>query len=448
MALHAFNALNRNILYDTQSEAVLAVDALVYDLIRLETDLTDEEKIEILSDRYEAAAVKEAIGELNSLYEEGLLRTESSFAPVQKPVPVIKAMCLHVAHDCDLRCKYCFASQGDFKGSRELMDLETGKKALDFLVAGSGNRRNLEVDFFGGEPLLNFEVVKELTLYGEKLNRETGKNIRFTLTTNGVLLDDDKIEFINRHMSNVVMSLDGRKEVHDRMRPTRNGKGSYDHVLEKFKKLIAARGEKDSFIRGTFTGYNLDFDKDVLHFFDEGFKTVSMEPVVTDDRMDYAIREEHLPEVLEGYERLAEAYLQRRSEDPDLRFFHFLVDLQSGPCLAKKRMGCGAGVEYISVTPSGELYPCHQFVGEKEFLIGTLDEGIQNEELVRKFSEADIDHKESCQSCWNQNFCSGGCHANAWFHNRSLTEPYAPGCEMQKKRSELALGLHAAEACE
>ncbi len=381
--------------------------------------------------------------------EEGLLTTEDAEdTPVIKPTPVIKALCLHVAHDCDLRCKYCFASQGDFKGRRELMDLDTGKKALDFLVEHSGNRRNLEVDFFGGEPLLNFDVVKELTLYGKELNQKTGKNIRFTLTTNGVALDDEKIAFINEHMTNVVMSLDGRREVHDLMRTTINNKGSYDLVMGSFQKLLASRGKKDSFIRGTFTGYNLDFDQDVLHFFDEGFEKVSMEPVVTDESLDYAIREVHLPRVLEGYERLARAFVERRRNNKNLQFFHFMVDLEQGPCLAKKRMGCGAGVEYVSVTPAGDLYPCHQFVGETDFCIGNLDEGITDTERVKEFFLADVDHKEACRHCWNRNFCSGGCHANAWFHNGSLLKPYEAGCVMQKKRTELALAMHAAESHE
>ena len=445
MALHSFTALDQRILYDTNTETLLSVDPLVYDLLSCAEEMTESEKVRTLSSKYSEEEIREALAELRELTQEGLLSKEADDpAPVQRPEPVIKAMCLHVAHDCDLRCAYCFASQGDFKGQRALMELETGKRALDFLIAHSGNRRNLEVDFFGGEPLLNFDVVKALTLYGKQRNEETGKNIRFTITTNGVALDDEKIDFLNEHMVNIVMSLDGRKEVHDRMRPTRNGKGSYDLVLSNFKRLVSQRKDKDSFIRGTFTGYNLDFDRDVLHFFDEGFETVSMEPVVTDESLDYAIREEHLPEILAGYERLAKAFLERERENPRLKFFHFLVDLDNGPCLAKKRMGCGAGTEYISVTPAGEIYPCHQFVGEKEFLIGNLDDGITNTEKIEEFARASVDEKEACRSCWNQNFCSGGCHANAWFNNHSLMEPYTVGCEMQKKRTELALALHAA----
>lgn len=446
MAYHTFEALGQKMLYDPCTEAILQIDSVVYDLMQ-QKESNEQERIEALKARYDKKTLQDALQEIQTLIDDGILSaSDREHEPLARPEPVIKALCLHVAHDCDLRCRYCFASQGDFKGNRELMSAETGKKALDFLVQNSGNRRNLEVDFFGGEPLLNFSVVKELTLYGEALNKKHNKNIRFTITTNGVALDDDKIDFINEHMSNVVMSLDGRKEVHDRMRPTRNQKGSYDTVLPKFKKLLASRGNKDSFIRGTFTGYNLDFDKDVLHFFDEGFTSVSMEPVVTDESLDYAIQKEDLEGIKQSYERLAKEFLQRKRENPALQFFHFMVDLTDGPCLAKKRMGCGAGVEYVSITPNGDIFPCHQFVGEKEFIIGNLEEGINNPALIETFKQANVDQKAACRDCWNQNFCSGGCHANAWFNNQDLMKPYENGCEMQKKRTELALGLHAAES--
>ena len=443
MTLHSFQIVGQSMVYDTVTECILAVDPLVYDLIRLPSEMDPEEKISALSDRYERSEIVEAMAEIKLLIEQELLKPDLKPADiaVTKPEPVIKAMCLHVAHDCDLRCAYCFASQGDFKGARDLMSEETGRAALDFLVANSGNRKNLEVDFFGGEPLLNFEVVKALTLYGEELNRKHDKNIRFTITTNGVSLDAEKSAFINEHMSNVVMSLDGRRDVHNRMRPTVNQKGSYDVVMPKFKALLAERGNRDSFIRGTYTANNLDFYEDVLHYFDEGFEAVSMEPVVTDPKEPYAIREEHVPEILASYEKLAEAYRERQRENPNLKFFHFMVDLTEGPCLAKKRMGCGAGVEYISVTPFGEIYPCHQFVGEEAFRIGTLDEGITRPDIVAQFTDCTVDTKTACKECWNQNFCSGGCHANAYFNNGSIMEPFEIGCEMQKKRTECALAL-------
>lgn len=445
MTLHVYQALQQNICYDTVTDCILSVDKIVYDMMKADPTLRKETIMAALSTEYDRASLENAWEEIQVLISEGLLNPTADVIgpPAQRPAPVIKAMCLHVAHDCDLRCKYCFASQGDFKGDRQLMTEETGRKALEFLVAHSGNRKNLEVDFFGGEPLLNFDVVKALTLYGEELNARHNKNIRFTITTNGVLLDDEKIDFINEHMSNVVMSLDGRKEVHDAMRPTINGKGSYEIVVEKFKKLLEKRGKKDSYIRGTFTGNNLDFHEDVMHYFDLGFQTVSMEPVVTDPKMSYAIREEQLPEVLASYEKLASLYHTRQSLQPELKFFHFMIDLTEGPCLAKRRMGCGAGVEYISVTPFGDIYPCHQFVGETEYRIGSLAEGIIRQDIVDKFTGCSVDTKEACRECWNHSFCSGGCHANAYFNNGTIQEPFALGCEMQKKRTELAIALQA-----
>lgn len=440
--IYTFSTLGRNIVYDTQTESILAVDPLAFHIM----EQIGEDKSTIvasLKNEYSVEAIEETYEEIMQLVEDGILSLteEISTGEITYPKPVIKAMCLHISHDCDLRCKYCFASQGDFHGDRLLMSEETGRKALEFLVENSGNRRNLEVDFFGGEPLMNFDVVKTLTLYGQELNEKYDKNIRFTITTNGLLLDDEKIDFINEHMVNVVMSLDGREQVHDRMRPTVNGKGSYEIVKNNFKRLLEKRGDKDSYIRGTFTKYNLDFDKDVLHYFDEGFQSVSMEPVVTDESLDYAIQKEDVPEVLDAYERLAVAYKKRKDENPDLQFFHFMVDLTDGPCLAKKRSGCGAGVEYVAITPLGEIYPCHQFVGEEDFILGTLDSGIVNTAITESFAKARVDEKEACQSCWNQNFCSGGCHANAYYNNGSILKPYTIGCEMQKKRTECALAI-------
>ena len=323
------------------------------------------------------------------------------------------------------------------------MDLETGKKALDFLVAHSGNRRNLEVDFFGGEPLMNWEVVKALTLYGEELNRTKNKNLRFTLTTNGLGLNDEVNAFLNEHMKNVVLSVDGRRDVNDRMRPTANGRGSFDLIVPKIKRFIESRGDKEYYIRGTFTANNLDFGEDAKEFHRLGFEKISLEPVVTDPEKSYALRDKHLPQILEEYERFAEDYVEIRKRDKDFLFFHYLIDLDGGPCLAKRSIGCGAGVEYICVTPKGEIYPCHQFVGETDFLIGSLDEGITRRDIVEEFQNANVFTKEDCRSCWAKFYCSGGCHANAYYNNGDLKEPYHLGCMMEQKRIECAIGILA-----
>ena len=329
-----------------------------------------------------------------------------------------------------------------------MMDLETGKKALDFLLENSGNRYNLEVDFFGGEPMMNFDVVKQLVDYGRAREKEYNKHFRFTMTTNGLLLDDENIEYLNREMANVVLSLDGRKEINDPMRPTVNGKGSFDTIVPKFQKLIAGRGDKDYYIRGTFTNHNLDFSKDVMLYHDLGFQKTSMEPVVTDPNEEYAIREEHLDQILDEYEKLSKDYLRIREDDPDFLFFHYMIDLSGGPCAYKKSIGCGAGSEYVAVTPTGEIYPCHQFVGEEDFLLGNVDEGIVNKELQKKFHEADVFHKDGCSECWAKYFCSGGCHANAYHNNGTIYEPFEVGCQMERKRLECALTVYAKESSE
>jgi uncharacterized protein len=323
------------------------------------------------------------------------------------------------------------------------MSLEVGKKSLEFLAKNSGNRRNLEVDFFGGEPLMNFQLVKDLVKYGRELEKEYNKNFRFTITTNGVLLDDDKIDFINENMDNVVLSLDGRKEVNDNMRKTISGDGSYDIILPKFKKMVEKRGDKDYYIRGTFTSNNIDFSKDALDFYKEGFKKISIEPVVTSEEMDYALREEHLERVLKEYEKFSADYLDIKKKDEDFYFFHFMIDLTQGPCIIKRAVGCGAGSEYVAVTPEGELYPCHQFVGESEFLIGNVDEGVINTELRDTFKKANVYNKEECRNCWARFYCSGGCHANAYYAHKDFSKPYKLGCEMEKKRIECAISILA-----
>lgn len=442
--IHKFESMGHYILIDIYSGAVHVVSKIVYDIVEDVPNLTQEELIEKYHD-YNKEDIIEAIQEIQTLMERDELFSPAIDAEDihYNPQHVVKAMCLNVSHDCNLRCTYCFASQGDYDGSREVMDLETGKKALDFLVAKSGNRRNLEVDFFGGEPLMNWGVVKALTLYGEELNRTKNKNLRFTLTTNGLGLTDEVNAFLNKHMKNVVLSVDGRKCVNDRMRPTANGRGSFDLIVPRIKRFIESRKDKEYYIRGTFTSNNLDFSEDAKEFHRLGFEKISLEPVVTDPKKSYALREEHLPKILEEYEKFAKEYIEIRKHDKDFLFFHYLIDLDGGPCLAKRSVGCGAGVEYICVTPSGEVYPCHQFVGEKDFLIGTLDDGITEKDIVDGFQKANVFTKEDCKSCWAKFYCSGGCHANAYFNNGDLKEPYRLGCSMEKKRIECAIGILA-----
>lgn len=441
--IHKFKFDDKNIVMDINSGSIFVFDELAYNIV------DDYEKgLDYISDNYdeEKEALKEAYEEINSLVEGGYLFTR---AVEQEDIKynesnVIKALCLHVSHDCDLSCRYCFASGGNFKGERQVMSLETGKKALDFLVEHSGNRRNLEVDFFGGEPLLNFDVVKELTYYGHELNKKYNKNIKFTITTNGTHLNDENIAFINEHMSNAVLSLDGRKEVNDYMRPNRGGQGTFDKIVPKFQKLIETRGDKDYYIRGTFTSNNLDFGADALAFYDLGFRKISLEPVVTDEKEPYALKEEHLERILQEYEDFAKDYIRLNKEE-DFLFYHYMVDLDQGPCLAKRSVGCGAGSEYIAITPEGDIYPCHQFVGEEEFKIGSLDDGIVKKDMRDKFKKANIFNKEDCKNCWARFYCSGGCHANAYYNNGDFMKVYKLGCEMEKKRIECSIGILASE---
>lgn len=445
--IHKFHLNDKYIVLDIASGAVHVVDELVYNLLDDFETISTTELLKKYSTTYDKDEVERAISEIKTLKSEGLLFTEEEIPEglAYNHTNIIKALCLHVAHDCNLKCKYCFAAQGNFNGEALLMPLETGKKAFDFLVANSGNRRNLEVDFFGGEPLMNFDVVKELVAYGRELEKTNNKHFRFTITTNGMLLDDDKITFINENMDNVVLSLDGRKEINDLMRPTPNDKGSFDIIVPKFKKLIESRGDKDYYIRGTFTSYNKDFSKDVMEFYNQGFKKISIEPVVTDENEPYAITEEDLPEILAEYEKFSKEYLDIRKDDKEFLFFHFMIDLSQGPCIIKRMVGCGAGSEYIAVTPTGEIYPCHQFVGEEEFLIGNLTDGIQNTELREEFKCANVLNKDECSKCWARYYCSGGCHANAHYNNGSLMMPYQIGCEMEKKRIECSISILANE---
>lgn len=443
--IHKFYLNDRYVVLDVYSGAVHVVDGIVYDILDYYKDNSLEEIIEKLSGKYKISQIKEAYDEISTLEREGLLYSEEVDTRniSYNSDNVIKAMCLHVAHDCNLRCKYCFASQGDFKGERSLMSLEVGKRALEFLCENSGRRRNLEVDFFGGEPLMNFDLVKELVNYGREIENKYNKHFRFTITTNGVLLDDEKIDYINENMDNVVLSLDGRKDVNDNMRKTVTGKGSYDVIIPKFKELVKRRGYKDYYIRGTFTSYNLDFSEDALHFYNEGFKKISIEPVVTSPENDYALKDEHVDEILREYEKFSKEYIDIKKKDKDFLFFHFMIDLKQGPCLAKRSIGCGAGSEYVAVTPEGELYPCHQFVGNEDFKLGDVFSGVLNTKKREEFKKANVFAKEECKSCWAKFYCSGGCHANAYNTNGDILKPYRIGCEMEKKRIECAISILA-----
>lgn len=443
--IHKFYLNEKHMVLDVNSGSVHVVDELVYNLLDHYLDSDLEDIVKKMEYKYEENEVRQAYEEVRFLEENGMLYSDSQDISnlTYNQDNIVKAMCLHVAHDCNLKCEYCFASQGNFKGERSMMDLETGKKALLYLAQNSGNRRNLEVDFFGGEPLMNFGTVKDLVDYGRSIEQEYNKHFRFTITTNGVLLDDDKIQYINENMDNVVLSLDGRKTVNDAMRLTVGGEGSYDVILPKIKRMVQARGEKDYYVRGTFTSKNLDFGKDAINFHREGFKKISIEPVVAPEEMDYAIREDHLGRILQEYEDFSKEYIRLTQEDKDFMFFHFMIDLDQGPCVVKRAVGCGAGSEYLAVTPEGELYPCHQFVGEKEFLLGTLETGIQNRELRDKFKLANVYNKEECRNCWARFYCSGGCHANAHYAHNDIMKPYEIGCEMEKKRIECALSVLA-----
>ena len=448
--VHQYKNNGYNIVLDVNSGAIHIVDDLVYDVIPLFETCTREEIISRLGQDYLEDEIIEGYEEVKALAEEQQLFTEDEYENYmeqfkERPT-VVKALCLHIAHDCNLACRYCFAEEGEYHGRKALMSYEVGKAALDFLIAESGNRRNLEVDFFGGEPLLNFEVVKKLVAYGREQEKLHNKNFRFTLTTNGVLLNDEIMEFANREMANVVLSIDGRKEVNDRMRPFRKGAGSYDLIVPKFQKFAESRNQEKYYVRGTFTHNNLDFSEDVLHLADLGFQQISVEPVVAKPTESYALKEEDLPKLFEEYDKLAVEMIKRRKENRGFHFFHFMIDLEGGPCVAKRLSGCGSGTEYLAVTPWGDLYPCHQFVGNEEFLMGNVTEGIKSKELQEEFKHCNVYAKEKCRNCFAKFYCSGGCAANSWNFHGSITDAYDIGCELQKKRIECAIMIKAALA--
>ena len=452
--VHRYKNNGYNIVLDVNSGAVHVVDDIVYDVIPyLEQDGETPASIrDSLAGKYPEEEIKAAMDKCQELKESGLLFTEDRYRPAiedfKKRPTVVKALCLHIAHDCNLACQYCFAEEGEYHGRRALMSFEVGKKALDFLIANSGSRRNLEVDFFGGEPLMNWQVVKDLVRYGREQEKIHNKNFRFTLTTNGVLLNDEVMEFCNREMGNVVLSMDGRKEVHDKMRPFRNGKGSYDLIVPKFQKFAESRDQQRYYVRGTFTHHNLDFSEDVLHYADLGFKQVSMEPVVAPPEADYAIREEDVPKICEEYDKLAKEMIKREKEGRGFNFFHFMIDLSGGPCVYKRLSGCGSGTEYLAVTPWGDFYPCHQFVGNEKFLLGNVDTGIVNTEIQDEFKCCNVYAKEKCQKCFARFYCSGGCAANSYNFHGSINDAYDIGCELERKRVECAIMIKAALADE
>ncbi len=449
--IHQYRNNGYNIVLDVNSGAVHVADDLVYDVIELlDAGVPRESVKERLKNKYDSSEVEEALEECEELKKEGVLFTEDIYEKAimdfKARKTVVKALCLHIAHDCNLACRYCFAEEGEYHGRRALMSFEVGKKALDFLIANSGTRRNLEVDFFGGEPLMNWQVVKDLVAYGREQEKLHNKNFRFTLTTNGVLLDDEVMEFCNREMANVVLSIDGRKEVHDYMRPFRKGKGSYDLILPKFQKFAESRGQKNYYVRGTFTRHNLDFSEDVMHLADLGFEQISIEPVVAPESEEYALREEDLPQIFAEYDRLAAEMVRRGREGNGFTFFHFMMDLTGGPCVYKRLSGCGSGTEYLAVTPWGDLYPCHQFVGQEKYLMGNVDEGITRQDIADEFKCCNVYTKEKCRNCFAKFYCSGGCAANSYNFHGTIQDAYDIGCELQRKRVECALMIKAALA--
>ncbi len=439
---------------DVNSGSVHVVDDKVYDVIarmaedRLEHADRDAILTALRGENTDDAELTEMVDEIIELRDDGMLFTEDiyekSIDAFQNRETVVKALCLHIAHDCNLKCQYCFAEEGEYHGRRALMSFEVGKKALDFLVANSGHRVNLEVDFFGGEPLMNWQVVKDLVAYGRSLEKPHNKKFRFTLTTNGVLLDDDIIAFANKEMANIVLSVDGRKEVHDKMRPMAGGQGSYDLIIPKFQKVAESRNQTNYYVRGTFTHFNKDFAADVCHLADLGFRQISVEPVVAPESAPYALSEADLPALLAEYDKLAAEMIKRKKEGNTFNFFHFMIDLKGGPCVYKRLSGCGSGTEYLAVTPWGDFYPCHQFVGQEEFLMGNVDDGITNTDIREAFKTCNVYSKEKCKNCFAKFYCSGGCAANSYNFHGSIHDAYDLGCELQRKRVECAIMLKAA----
>ena len=454
--VHQYKLNGYNIVLDTCSGSVHTVDEVAYDIIEMYKTHSESEIVSVILEKYSHLpdVTKEeillCIEDVKELQKAGKLFSEDKFEELaynfKNNSKVIKALCLHVAHSCNLACSYCFAGQGKYHGKDALMSFETGKRAFDFLIENSGTRRNLEVDFFGGEPLLNWDVVKKLVEYARSIEKEKNKNFRFTLTTNGVLIDDEVIEFANKEMSNVVLSLDGRKDVHDKFRVDYAGKGSYDKILPRFKKLVESRNGQNYYMRGTFTHFNTDFTNDIFHMADLGFKELSMEPDVCSPDSPSALTDEDLPVLFEQYEILAKEMIRRRKKGDGFTFYHYMLDLKNGPCIYKRISGCGSGTEYMAVTPKGELYPCHQFVGEEEYCLGIIWDGVKKPEVQDKFRLCNAYSREECRDCWAKLYCSGGCAANSYHATGSVNGIYKYGCELFKKRIECAIMMNIAEA--
>ena len=455
--IHSYKLGGLNIVLDVFSGAVHVVDDIAYDIINMYESAPREEIVRVMCEKYanmdgvSETDIRECLDDIDALRDEGRLFTPDTFADKadvlkKRSEGIVKALCLHVAHTCNLNCSYCFASQGKYHGERAIMSYEVGKQALDFLIAHSGTRHNLEVDFFGGEPLMNFDVVKQLVAYARSIEKEHGKNFRFTLTTNGMLIDDDVIDFANREMHNVVLSLDGRKEVHDRFRVDHAGRGSWERIVPKFQKLVNARGGRGYYMRGTFTHANPDFLNDIKQMLDLGFTELSMEPVVCAPDDPSALTKDDLEVVFDQYEELAALMLERIDEGRPFTFYHYMIDLAGGPCIYKRISGCGSGTEYMAVTPWGDLYPCHQFVGEEKFKLGNVWDGVTAPDVQEQFAACNVYTKPECADCWAKLYCSGGCAANAYHATGSVNGVYSTGCELFKKRMECAIMVEAVKA--
>ena len=454
--IHCYQLNGYNIVLDVYSGSVHVVDDLAYDVISMYEGHSADEIVAAMLEKYSGqsevteAEIREVLESVEDLKTKGKLFAPDAYEHLafdfKERNTVIKALCLHVAHTCNLTCEYCFASQGKYQGERALMSFEVGKQALDFLIAHSGSRRNLEVDFFGGEPLMNWDVVKRLVAYGREQEKLHNKKFRFTLTTNGMLIDDDVIEFANKEMHNVVLSLDGRKEVHDRLRKTASGKGSYDIIVPKFQKLVESRGGKGYYVRGTFTHNNVEFTKDLLHMADLGFTELSMEPVVCGPDEPYALTEEDKPILFEQYELLAKEMIRRKKAGNGFTFYHYMIDLKAGPCVYKRISGCSSGTEYLAVTPWGELFPCHQFVGDPKYSMGDVWQGVTNTALRDEFKQCNAYARPGCRDCWARMYCSGGCAANAYHATGSIKGVYEYGCDLFRKRIECAIMMEIANA--
>ena len=450
--IHKYKLNGYNIVLDVNSGGVHIVDEITYDMLDNVmppfAPQCPENVIEKLSKYYHPIEIKTCYEEIIELYNEKILFSDDDYEKYSKysVASPVKAMCLLISQDCNLRCEYCFASTGDFGLGRKLMDFKTGKKAIDFLLENSGDRENLELDFFGGEPLMNFDVVKQIVVYARSKEKEYNKNFRFTVTTNGILLDDDKIDFINKEMSNVVLSIDGRKEVNDNVRKRLDGTGCYDKIIERFKVLVDKRQHQNYYVRGTFTKYNLDFAKDVFHLYEQGFDQISVEPVVSEAKMPYAITERDLPKVFSEYEKLSEQIIESDKNGKHFNFFHFMLDLDQGPCAIKRLRGCGCGNEYVAINPDGDIYPCHQFVGIEEWKMGNLMDGTFDTQKKKYFADAHIYSKTDCRKCWARFYCSGGCNANNFIYTGNVLTSHKLSCEIEKKRLECAIMLKVAQA--